>query len=120
MSTRIRDLPVMARRADRLEATLYNPWRRARRRLGAPLRVALPGLKARVLVLADDAWVVADQRQYHMPVIAWVEFAPQGRDGLYEPVACTINDYPFMASQLRGKVLALMRQDLAQPLSPAG
>lgn len=120
MSTRIGDLPVIATRPDRMEAATYNLWRRARRRFRPPLRIALPGLKEMALIMDDDAWVVVDQRQYDLPILAWVDFAAQGRDALHEPVACTLNYYHFMASQLRGKVLGLMQQDLERRLRPAG
>ncbi len=118
MTTRLDDVPVFASRPDRLEAACYNLWRRARRRFGSPLRIPLPSLKEMALILEDDAWVVIDQRQYDMPVLAWIGFQSEGRDALHEPVACTLNYYHFMASQLRGKVLELMKQDLEQRLGP--
>jgi len=120
MTTRIEDVPVFASRADLLDAPVYNLWRRARQRYGSPLRMALPGLKEMALILEDDAWVVIDQRQYDMPVLAWVDFKTHGRDALHEPVACTLNYYHFMASQLRGKVLDLMQQDLERRLRSVG
>ena len=120
MATRIDDLPVIATRPDQLEAALYNLWRRARQRFGTPLRIELPGLKEMALLLEDDAWVVVDQRQYDLPILAWVEFASQGRDALHEPVRCTLNYYHFMASQLRAKVLGLMQENLETRLHPVG
>lgn len=118
MTTRLDDVPVFASRPDHLEAPLYNLWRRARKRFGTPLRIALPNLKEMALILEDDAWVVIDQRQYDMPVLAWAGFKTEGRDALHEPVACVLNYYHFMASQLRGKVLELMKQDLERRLGP--
>ncbi|KAA3628371.1 MAG: hypothetical protein DWQ09_09645 [Proteobacteria bacterium] len=120
MSTRIDDLPVIATRPDQIEAALYNLWRRARQRFGTRLRIELPGLKEMALLLEDDAWVVVDQRQYDLPILAWVQFAPEGRAALHEPVRCTLNYYHFMASQLRAKVLELMHENLQTRLHPGG
>lgn len=119
MSTRIGDLPVFAARPERIEAPLYNLWRRARRRFGCPLNLELPGMKEMALVLDDEAWVVVDRRQFDVPVLAWVDFEDQGRDSLHAPVACTLNYYHYMASQLRARVLDLMSETLTARLSAA-
>ncbi|MEN8129719.1 MAG: hypothetical protein ABFS45_05900 [Pseudomonadota bacterium] len=116
MTTRIDDMPVYAARADQLEASLYNLWRRARLHLGSPLRLDLPGLKQMALILEDDSWVVVDQCQYDLPVLAWVNFQDSGRDNLYKPVPCTLNYYHYLASSLRGKVLARMGEALQDRL----
>ena len=117
MTTRIDDMPVYAARADHLDAALYNLWRRSRLRLGSPLRLPLPGLKQMVLILDDDSWVVVDEVQYDLPVLAWVNFRDHGRDNLYKPIPCTLNYYHYMASRLRGKVLVLMGEALEARLN---
>jgi hypothetical protein len=119
MSTRIDDMLVYATQADHLDASLYNLWRRARLHLGSPLRLSLPGLKQMVLILEDDSWVVVDEVQYDMPVLAWVEFQDSGRDNLHKPILCTLNFYHYLASRLRDKVLARMEEALEQRLSDA-
>jgi len=116
MTTRIHDMPVYAARADQVEASLYNLWRRARRHLDMPLRIELPQLKQMALILEEDCWVVVDQNQYDLPVMAWVEFQDDGRSSLHTPVACTLNYYHYMASHLRQKVLLLMAEALDEHL----
>ncbi len=119
MSTRIDDMLVYATQDDHLDASLYNLWRRARLHLGSPLRLPLQGLKQMVLILEDDSWVVVDEVQYDMPVLAWVEFQDSGRDNLHKPILCTLNFYHYLASRLRDKVLARMEEALEQRLSDA-
>ncbi|MFQ5644083.1 MAG: hypothetical protein ACE5FQ_10370 [Thiogranum sp.] len=119
MSTRIHDMPVYVARTDQVEASLYNLWRRARLHLDMPLRIDLPGLKQMVLILEDDCWVVVDQCQYDLPVLAWLDFRDAGRSTLHTPVACTMNYYHYMASHLREKVLSRMAEDLEARLSDA-
>ncbi|HEB58526.1 MAG TPA: hypothetical protein ENJ01_04830 [Gammaproteobacteria bacterium] len=117
MTTRIHDMPVYAARTDRVEASLYNLWRRARLKLDMPLRIELPGLKQMVLILEEDSWVVVDQCQYDLPVLAWVDFQDTGRTTLHTPVICTMNYYHYMAGHLREKVLARMGEALESRLS---
>ena len=112
MSTRIKDMPVYATRSDEVEASLYNLWRRARLHLTLPLRLDLPGLKQMLMVVEHDHWVVVDQCQYDLPVIAWVKFEDDDRNSLHTPVACTLNYYHYLASRIREKALVLMAQSL--------
>jgi len=70
MVTRISDMPVYAVQTDQIEASLFNLWRRARLHLNMPLRIELPGMKQMVLIVEDDSWVVVDQCQYDLPVLA--------------------------------------------------
>lgn len=112
MVTRINDMPVYAARTDEMEAATYNLWRRARLHLDMPLRIDLPGLKQMVLIIETDCWVVVDQSQYDLPVLAWVDFQDAGRTSLHKPVTCTLNYYHYLASHLREKVLARMGEAL--------
>jgi hypothetical protein len=105
-------MPVYASRPCELDAAQYNLWRRARLHLGSPLRLSMPGLKQMVLILEDDSWVVVDENQYDLPVLAWVKFQDSHRDNLHKPVPCTLNYYHYMASSVRGKVLARMSETL--------
>jgi len=70
-----------------------------------------------VLILEDDSWVVVDQCQYDLPVLAWVGFQDAGRTTLHKPVSCTMNYYHYMASHLREKVLMRMGEALETRLS---
>ena len=119
MVTRIHDMPVYAARSDRVDAALYNLWRRARLHLGMPLRTDLPGLKQMVLILEEDSWVVVDASQFDLPVLAWVGFEDEGRASLHTPVGCTLNYYHYMAGHVREKALAHMAEFLESRLAEA-
>ena len=112
-------MPVYAAREDLLEASLYNLWRRARAHHDLPMRVELPGIKQMVLILEADKWVIVDQNQYDLPVLAWVDFQDEHRSAIHTPVPCTLNYYHFMASSLRGKVLKIMEAALEKHLKGA-
>jgi hypothetical protein len=105
-------MPVYETRTGQLEAPLYNLWRRARLHLDLPLRIELQGLKQMALIIEEDCWVVVDQCQYDLPVMAWLDFQDAGRDALHTPVDCTINYYHYLANQLQPKVLARMAEIL--------
>ncbi len=117
MVTRINSMPVYEARTDQIEASLFNLWRRARLHLNMPLRIELPGMKQMVLIVEDDSWVVVDQCQYDLPVLAWLDFQDAGRTTLHMPVTCSMNYYHYLASHLREKVLARMREALEARLS---
>lgn len=117
MVTRINDMPVYAAQTDQIEASLFNLWRRARLHLNMPLRIELPGMKQMVLIVEDDSWVVVDQCQYDLPVLAWLDFQDAGRTTLHLPVTCTMNYYHYLASHLQEKVLARMSEALEVRLS---
>lgn len=117
--TRIDDMPVYQARKDKLDATLYNLWRRARAHHDLPMRVDLPGISQMVLILEQDKWVIVDQNQYDLPILAWVDFQDENRSAIHLPVPCTLNYYHFMASSLRGRVLKIMQTALEQHLNHA-
>ena len=111
--SRTADVPAFAQRDDTMEAALYNLWRRARRHLRLPLRIAIPGPHhGAVLLLEEHEWVCVDERNNDLPLLAWVDFQDQGRDALHEPVACTLNYYHYAASRLRKPALEAMREEL--------
>jgi len=112
MDQRLADIPVMARRPDRIAAATYNLWRRARGRWGSPMRLELPGLKEMVMVLSDKHWVCADATKYDMPILAWVDLEDDGRTALHTDVVCRVNYYHFAASALRGRALSVMESEL--------
>ena len=111
MDRRLADLPVLAARPDRIGASTYNLWRRARGRWGSPLRFSPPdlkdlGLREMALVLSDRYWVCADTTKNDLPVLAWVALEDDGRSALHTDVACRLNYYHFAASALRARCLA--------------
>ena len=114
--TRIDKLLVYASRPCLMEAELFNLWRRACLHLTMPMRIPLTGLKQMLLIVEEDAWVVVDEVQYDLPILAWVDFDSQHRDNLHKQVPCTLNYYHFMASSLRGKVLVLLKEAFEEKL----
>ncbi len=114
--TRIHDMPVFVSREDKIEASLYNLWRRARLHLALPLRIALPPSKQMVLIIEQDHWEVVDQNQYDLPMLAWLDFKDAGRSSLHTTVACRLNYYHYMASRLRAKALQILEQELNHQL----
>jgi len=108
VTTRIDNMPVMASRPTEIDATVYNLWRRARVHLGPNIRLQMPDLPQIVLILDEASWVVVNERQHDLPILAWVDFQDAHRDSIHKPVACTLNYYHYMASSLRGRVLEKM------------
>jgi len=116
MDARLADMPVIAQRDDHLEAEVFNVWRRARNRFGAPLRFADLGLKQMEMILTDRYWVCVDAVNHDCPVLAWVEIEDDDRDSLHLPIPCKLNYYHFAASALRAKVLDRVKELLEQRL----
>ncbi|MCP5369052.1 MAG: hypothetical protein H6907_07540 [Hyphomicrobiales bacterium] len=116
MDARLADMPIMAQRPDRLEAEVFNVWRRARQRWGDRLRLGDLGLKEMQVVLTDRYWVCVDALRHDCPVLAWVDIEDAGRDSLHLPIPCKLNYYHFAASALRAKVLDRVREVLEQRL----
>ncbi|MDT8452876.1 MAG: hypothetical protein RQ936_09055 [Gammaproteobacteria bacterium] len=114
--SRIADVPYCAQRDDEVEATLYNLWRRAKRRFTMPLRLPLLDYPGFVMILEARAWVCADERQNDIPILAWVEFEDEGRDALHLPVKCKLNYYHFAASKVRAHSLELVQAELEKRL----
>jgi len=116
LTTRIDGMPIYASRPCELDAEVYNLWRRAHLHFNSPMRIDLPGLKQMVLIIDEHSWVVVDQVQYDMPVLAWVDLQLENRDNLHLPVPCTLNYYHYMASAVRAKALACMSEALTLKL----
>jgi len=105
MTTRIHDMQAYEVHAAKVDAVLFNLWRRVRLHLKLPARLALPALKSMELILEEDCWVLVDSRHYDLPMIAWLNFQDAGRSSLHTPVSCTENYYHYMAAQFRERVL---------------
>ena len=114
--SRVGDMPVYQQRDDEVSAKLYNLWRRAKLHFDLPLRIPLEDYRGFIMLLEEHEWVVVNERQNDLPVIAWVEFEDQGRDALHVPVKCKLNYYHFAASKVRAHSLELMEETLEQKL----
>lgn len=114
--SRVKDMPIYAQRDDEVSATLYNLWRRAKLHFDLPLRIELEDYHGFVMILEEHEWVVADEKENDLPILAWVEFEDQGRDALHVPVKCKLNYYHFAASKVRAHSLELMEVALEKKL----
>jgi hypothetical protein len=117
MDARLADMPIMAQRDDRLEADVFNVWRRARNRWGSPIRLEGLGLKQMEFILSDRYWVCVDAIRHDCPILAWVDIQDVGRDALHTPIPCKLNYYHFAASAVRAKALGRVREILEQRLA---
>ncbi|CCQ75100.1 hypothetical protein [Magnetospira sp. QH-2] len=119
MDARLADMPIMAQRDDRIEADVFNLWRRARNRWGGPIRLEGLGLKQMEMILTDHYWVCVDAIRYDCPVLAWVEIEDKQRNSLHLPIPCKLNYYHFAASAVRPRVLEKVKFALDQMLREA-
>lgn len=71
-------------------APCYNQARLALRRLPAPVRVDLEGLRGLEVIVEDRYWLCVDSNNEDRPILAWTEFQTQGRSSLHEPVQCSL------------------------------
>ncbi len=118
--SRVKDVPIYQQREYEVEAKLYNLWRRAKLHFPCPIRVPLKGYQDVVMVLEKHEWVCVDESKNDLPVLAWVEFADQGRNALHAPVKCKLNYYHFAASKIRAHALLLMAEFLETRLHDDG
>lgn len=114
--SRVDEMPVYEQYTVEVSAKLYNLWRRAKLHFTCPIQFSLQGYRGLVMILDENEWLCADERQYDFPVICWINFADHGRDALHLPVSCTLNYYHFAAHKIRGQVLELMEQELENML----
>jgi hypothetical protein len=101
-----------------IEAAVYNHVRLALRRLGSPLRVAVPGHRGLEIILDNHRWLCVDANAEDQPVMAWVDFASHGRDDLQAPVACTLELYHRFAGLVMGSALDSLDAALNERLRP--
>lgn len=114
--SRLNDVPCYARRADRLEARLYNLWRRARLHLCLPIRIPLPEQAGVVMIVETRELICVNARHNDLPILAWVEFEDSRRSALHTPVPCKLNYYHFAASRYRARALEAMTEELERRL----
>lgn len=114
--SRVGDMPIFAQRDGEVSAKLYNLWRRAKLHFDLPLRIELEDYYGFIIILEEHEWVVADEKENDLPILAWVEFEDQGRNALHVPVKCKLNFYHFAASRIRAHSLELMETALDKKL----
>lgn len=99
-----------------IEASVYNHVRLALRRLGSPLRIAVPEHRGLEIILDDHLWLCVDVNADDQPVMAWLDFASHGRDDLQAPVPCALELYHRFAGLVMGSVLDALDEALAERL----
>ena len=112
--SRIEGMPIYQQQHIEIDASLYNLWLRSKHFISYPIRFPLEGYRDLVMILEEHEWLCADESQYDMPIIGWIEFQDKGRDALHTPVGCTRNYYHFAAKKIDDAVLKLMQQELEQ------
>lgn len=101
-----------------IEAACYNQVRLALRRLGIPLRVALPEHRGLEIILESSYWLCVDSAFDDQPIMAWLDFDTRGHNqALHEPVPCELRLYHMQAGLVMGSALDAMRQSLADRLA---
>ncbi|MBI3771089.1 MAG: hypothetical protein HY272_00075 [Gammaproteobacteria bacterium] len=99
-----------------IEASVYDHMRLGLKRLGTPLRVAVPGHRGLEVILDDRIWLCVDATAEDQPVMAWQDFASQGRSDLQTPVSCTLELYHRFAGLVMGSVLDSLNEALNERL----
>lgn len=99
-----------------IEAATYNHVRLALKRISRPLRVEIPRHRGLEVILDADLWLCVDATAEDMPIMAWHEFATQGRDDLQAPVACTLELFHRCAGLVMGSVPDALNEALAELL----
>lgn len=106
-------MPIYEQRNDMVDAELYNFWRRARIHAILPERFEDPESTPGIAVIAEvNEWVCVNIAANDLPIVAWVEFAVEGRNTLHTPVPCKVNYYHFAASRYRARALEILRRGL--------
>lgn len=116
MKSKLEDLPTFEIRHVTVEAIHYNLVQVALKRLGQPLRFALPKLRTLDLHLEKEAWIVVDKSLNDIPVMAWVDFDTTDRSNLHENIPCTLKIYHSHAGILIKKVMEAMTLLLGEQL----
>lgn len=115
--TRIKDIPIYEQRNDTVDAKIYNLWRLARMHQLLPERFEAPDTTPGIAVVADlNEWVCVNIAANDLPILAWVDFAVEGRSTLHTPVPCKVNYYHFAASRYRARALDILRDGLDRRL----
>lgn len=121
MSHSIDDLVPLRSMPKTIESSCYNHVRLALRRLGNPLRVALPGHRGLEMILYDKCWLCVDSTNDDQLILAWLNFDTRRHNqALFEPVPCQLNLYHIHAGLVMGSALDALDESLSQSLAGTG
>lgn len=110
------DIPPLRSLPKQVEAFCFNQVCLALRRIGKPLRLALPRHKTLEIVLYEDGWLCVDAARDDLPVLAWYGFEVHGRETLHEPIVCRLDLYHIHAGLVMGTVLDALQDALKERL----
>ncbi|MCW8956141.1 MAG: hypothetical protein OQL09_04600 [Gammaproteobacteria bacterium] len=114
--TRHDEVPQLASRPGKVNATHYNHVQTALKRLGNQIRLKIPKLKHLDLIIQKDAWIIVDTVLNDIPVVAWTRFEIENRKSLHEPIQCEIRFFHFAASMILNRTLEAMELMLGEAL----
>jgi len=116
MDLRLDEVPALKVLETTVPAHRFNRVRLALRRLGDPLRLALPKLRHLQVVLTGAVWVCVDSSLDDLPVVAWTDFAP--RHALHTPVFCRLRIYHIHADLILDRIGDSIDRLIAIRLNP--
>lgn len=114
--SKLKHAPAFETRKICVDAYHYNLVQTGLKRLGSPLRFALPKSPTLDLHLEKEAWVVLGKGQNDAPVLAWLEFDATHRCSLHEELPCSLMIYQSDAGSLIKSVLEAMTLLLGEQL----
>ena len=118
MFNRIHEVPAYRVECSEVDAHRYNLIHRAIKRLGAPLRLELPGLKSLDILLDTDCWACVDRSALDLPILAWLLFEDHARSDLQAPVACQLRHYHARTDVLLPRFWETLEALLNEKLQP--
>lgn len=116
MKSRLDQLPVFDRRHTNIQAEHFNLVQIALKRLGNPIRFAIPKLRTLDFYIENNAWAVIDRALNDIPIIAWMDFATHSRESLHAPIKCEQRSYHIHANLIIDKAFEAMHLILGEML----
>lgn len=110
----VRDIPALKTMQYSLDPVFYNHVRLSLLRLGCPLQLQMEALQI-VLELEHKRWTAFFMQENGLPLIQWQHFNHK-RNGLDQPVECTLLLYHYQSWLMFPQVLAEMDRQLYQRL----
>lgn len=114
--SRVAGMPIYKQQTIEIDAKIYNVWCRAKKQLSLPIRFSLDGYRGLVMILQEQEWLCANERQNDLPVICWLNFEDKQRTNLHLGIKCQQNYYHYAANKIQQQVLDLTIKKLEQKL----
>ena len=113
MMWRLKDLPKYSCADTQIDAKQFNAVRLALHRLSDHISFPIKGkcMGHLEIIIDNDSWVVVDNAQNGLPIVAWTEFKTSGRS-LHEPIRCQLSYYHFGAAFAAKEAMAALNRYL--------